>query len=65
MDPLRDLEESHGQRSLGAFAVEIYRGALDRAEGDVALAFTASVAALEAIFRAGQDHNYPSEADEG
>jgi hypothetical protein len=47
--PLEDIENEHGMRSVGALAVQIYRGACDETD-DPNEALFATVAALAAMF---------------
>jgi hypothetical protein len=43
-DPLRHIEDTLGQQDIGRMAVNIYRGALEQADGDTEVAFVATAA---------------------
>jgi hypothetical protein len=53
-DPLSSIEDKHGQRSIGALALNIYEGALAEAENR-SDAFWATVAALISVFKSQQE----------
>ena len=57
-DPLANIEEKHGQQSIGALAANLYEGAL-RESTSRRDAFWATVAALVATFKAN-----PAEPEE-
>lgn len=59
-DPLASIEEKHGQKGIGALAVNVYEGALGEAPNR-RVAFWATVAALIAAFEANQEERGISE----
>lgn len=55
MDPLRSIEDVHGQMDMGRLVVRVFRGALEEADGDYSLASTSVAAYFTGIARAGSD----------
>ena len=63
MDPLKSIEDVHGQMDMGRLAVRVFRGALEEAGGDYALASAAVTAYFAGIARAGRDDDEASEEE--